>query len=120
MLQSKIEELNIGIHLNRATQYIDGKECITGMMFADDELLKVDMLVISAGIKPRDELARVSGLEVGLRGGVVVNNQMQTSDPSIYAIGEVALYNQMIYGLVAPGYEMADVAAEKICKAPKP
>ncbi|WP_029273043.1 nitrite reductase large subunit NirB [Flavobacterium sp. KJJ] len=119
MLQSKIEELNIGIHLNKATQYIDGAACITGMMFAEDELLKVDMLVISAGIKPRDELARVSGLEVGLRGGVVVNNQMQTSDPSIYAIGEVALYNQNIYGLVAPGYEMADVAAEQILKGSK-
>ena len=114
MLQSKIEELNIGIHLNKATQYIDGDKAITGMMFANDELLKVDMLVISAGIKPRDELGRVAGLEVGERGGIVVNNRMQTSDSHIYAIGEVALYNSMIYGLVAPGYEMADVAAEQI------
>jgi len=114
MLQSKIEELNIGIHLNKATQYIDGENSIKGMMFANDELLKVDMLVISAGIKPRDELARVSGLEVGERGGVLVDNKMQTSDPFIYAIGEVALYHGMIYGLVAPGYEMADVAAEQI------
>lgn len=114
MLQSKIEELKIGIHLNKATQYIDGDHAITGMMFAENELLKVDMLVISAGIKPRDELGRVSGLEVGTRGGVVVNNKMQSSDPYIYAIGEVALYNEMIYGLVAPGYEMADVAAEQI------
>lgn len=119
MLQSKIEELNIGIHLNKATQYIDGEESIKGMMFANDDLLKVDMLVISAGIKPRDELARVSGLEVGERGGVVVNNQMLTSDPYIYAIGEVALYTGMIYGLVAPGYEMADVAAEQILKGDK-
>jgi nitrite reductase (NADH) large subunit len=119
MLQSKIEELNIGIHLNKATQYIDGEESIKGMMFANDDLLKVDMLVISAGIKPRDELARVSGLVVGERGGVVVNNQMLTSDPNIYAIGEVALYTGMIYGLVAPGYEMADVAAEQILKGDK-
>jgi nitrite reductase (NADH) large subunit len=119
MLQSKIEELNIGIHLNKATQYIDGEESINGMMFANDDLLKVDMLVISAGIKPRDELARVSGLVVGERGGVVVNNQMLTSDPYIYAIGEVALYTGMIYGLVAPGYEMADVAAEQILKGDK-
>lgn len=119
MLQSKIEELNIGIHLNKTTQYIDGADCITGMMFAEDELLKVDMLVISAGIKPRDELGRISGLEVGVRGGIEVNNKMQTSDPFIYAIGEVALYNQMIYGLVAPGYEMADVAAEQILQGDK-
>ena len=114
MLQSKIEELGIGIHLNKSTQYIAGDNAITGMMFEGDDLLKVDMLVVSAGIKPRDELGRVSGLEVGVRGGVVVNNKMQTSDPNIYAIGEVALYNHMIYGLVAPGYEMADVAAEQI------
>lgn len=119
MLQAKIEELNIGIHLNKSTQYIDGEQNITGMMFAEDELLKVDMLVISAGIKPRDELGRVSGLEVGERGGIVVNNKMQTSDPYIYAIGEVALYNSMIYGLVAPGYEMADVAAEQILEGTK-
>lgn len=119
MLQSKIEELNIGIHLNKATQYIAGETQITGMMFAEDELLKVDMLVISAGIKPRDELGRLCGLEVGVRGGITVNNKMQTSDPFIYAIGEVALYNQMIYGLVAPGYEMADVAAEQIMQGNK-
>lgn len=119
MLQSKIEELNIGIHLNKATQYIAGADCITGMMFAEEELLKVDMLVISAGIKPHDELGRISGLEVGVRGGIEVNNKMQTSDPFIYAIGEVALYNQMIYGLVAPGYEMADVAAEQILQGEK-
>jgi nitrite reductase (NADH) large subunit len=119
MLQSKIEELNISIHLNKSTQYIAGEDHVTGMQFEGDELLKVDMLVISAGIKPRDELGRVSGLEVGVRGGIVVNNKMQSSDPHIYAIGEVALYNHMIYGLVAPGYEMADVAAEQILKGAK-
>ncbi|TRX07952.1 nitrite reductase large subunit NirB [Flavobacterium gawalongense] len=119
MLQSKIEELNISIHLNKSTQYIAGEDAITGMMFEENELLKVDMLVISAGIKPRDELGRVSGLEVGVRGGIVVNNKMQSSDPYIYAIGEVALYNHMIYGLVAPGYEMADVAAEQILQRDK-
>jgi nitrite reductase (NADH) large subunit len=119
MLQSKIETLDIGIHLNKSTQYIAGDKAITGMMFANEELLKVDMLVISAGIKPRDELGRIAGLEVGERGGIVVNNRMQTSDSHIYAIGEVALYNSMIYGLVAPGYEMADVAAEQIMNGDK-
>ncbi len=119
MLQAKIEELNIKVHLNKSTQYIDGEDQITGMMFQEDELLKVDMLVISAGIKPRDELGRACGLEIGVRGGIVVNNKMQTSDPAIFAIGEVALYNQMIYGLVAPGYEMADVAAEQILEGEK-
>ncbi|MCG9793449.1 nitrite reductase large subunit NirB [Flavobacterium algicola] len=119
MLQSKIEELNIKIHLQKSTQFIDGTDCITGMMFEKEELLKVDMLVISAGIKPRDELGRGAGLEVGTRGGIVVDNKMLTSDSSIYAIGEVALYNQMIYGLVAPGYEMAEVVADQILGSEK-
>src|SRR5690606_31680938 len=69
--------------------------------------LPVEMLVISAGIKPRDELAKACGLETAPRGGVVVNEFLQTNDKDIFAIGEVASYHQMIYGLVAPGYEMA-------------
>ncbi|RXG14279.1 nitrite reductase (NADH) large subunit [Leeuwenhoekiella aestuarii] len=114
MLQSKIEELGIGIHLSKATEEIMGDGAIERMDFADDTHLDADMLIISAGIRPRDELARASGLQVGARGGIYVNEKMQTSDSSVYAIGEVALYNEGIYGLVAPGYEMADVAVEQI------
>jgi len=84
------------------------------MLFSDDSKIHVDMLVISAGIKPRDELAKQSALETGARGGIVVNEKLQTSDPDIFAIGECALYKNMIYGLVAPGYEMADVVATNI------
>ena len=58
--------------------------------------------------------ARACGLEVGERGGVVVNDRLQTSDPHIYAIGEVALHGGMIYGLVAPGYEMAEIVAQNL------
>ncbi len=72
------------------------------------------MLVISAGIKPRDELAKLCGLEVGQRGGIVVNEHLQTNDANIFAIGECALFEGMIYGLVAPGYEMADVVATNL------
>ena len=72
------------------------------------------MVVVSAGIKPRDELARACGLTVGQRGGVVVDDHLRTSDPDIFAIGEVALHGGMIYGLVAPGYEMAEIAAANL------
>ena len=84
------------------------------MEFGEDDALDVDMLVISAGIRPRDELGKTSGLEMGARGGIVVDNRMRTSDKNIFAIGEVALYNQMIYGLVAPGYDMATIAVNQI------
>ncbi len=114
VLEVKLASMGINIHLSKATNQILGDKAITGMEFGEDDKLDVDMLVISAGIRPRDELGKTCDLEMGVRGGITVNNKMQTSDPDIYAIGEVALYNQMIYGLVAPGYEMADVAAEQI------
>jgi nitrite reductase (NADH) large subunit len=114
LLQGKLEELGLKVLTNRNTKVITGDEYITGLQFTDDTFLPADMLVISAGIRPRDELAKAAGLETGARGGIVVNEQLQTSDPSIYAIGECALYNNMIYGLVAPGYEMAEVVAAHI------
>lgn len=114
ILQSKLESLGLNIHTNKNTTAITGGDCISGMKFSDDSEIAVDMLVISAGIKPRDELARLAGLETGPRGGIVVNEYMQTSDSSIFAIGECALYKGMIYGLVAPGYEMADVVAHNL------
>ena len=111
VLQSLLENLGLKIHLQKSTDKIVGNGKITALQFADETKLDVDMLVISAGIKPRDELARVAGLEVGVRGGIVVNEKLQTTDPSVFAIGECALSHGMIYGLVAPGYEMADVVA---------
>ena len=119
MLQSKLEELGVRIHLNKNTTAIDGNGKIEGLRFTDDSYMPIDMLVISAGIKPRDELAKAAGLNVGNRGGVVVNEKCQTTDEYIYAIGECALYNGMIYGLVAPGYEMAEVVASQLCGTPK-
>jgi nitrite reductase (NADH) large subunit len=112
ILKNKLEALGLQIHLSKNTQEITGQEAINGLRFGDDSRLDVDMLVISAGIKPRDELAKVAGLAVGPRGGIEVNDHLQTSDPRIFAIGECALAHQMIYGLVAPGYEMAEVVAQ--------
>ncbi|GGD69670.1 nitrite reductase large subunit [Emticicia aquatilis] len=119
ILKAKLESLGLQIHLNKNTQEIAGDGIITAMNFADGSKLEVDMLVISAGIKPRDEVARLSGLEVGSRGGIVVNDKLQTSDPHIFAIGECALHDHMIYGLVAPGYEMADIVATNLCNGAK-
>ena len=78
------------------------------------------MLVISTGIKARDELARQCGLATGARGGIVVDDHLQTSDPSIFAIGECAVHKDFIYGLVAPGYEMAEVLASNIFRSKDP
>ncbi len=114
MLQAKIESMGLKCHLSKATSYLQGDKAIEGLYYSDDTELKVDMLVVSAGIRPRDEIARECGLEVGTRGGIVVNQKLQTSDPNIYAIGECALLNNMIYGLVAPGYDMAEVVVQQL------
>ena len=73
--------------------------------------LDTDLIVFSAGIRPRDELARQAGLAVGERGGIVIDDHCVTSDPDIFAIGECAVWNGKLYGLVAPGYRMAAVCA---------
>ncbi|HLW19103.1 MAG TPA: nitrite reductase large subunit NirB, partial [Cyclobacteriaceae bacterium] len=107
ILREKLETLGISIHLSKNTKQIFGNGKLTGLEFSDGTELSVDMLVISAGIKPRDELAKSCGLETAARGGVVVDEFLQTGDKDIFAIGEVASYQNMVYGLVAPGYEMA-------------
>jgi nitrite reductase (NADH) large subunit len=118
MLQSKLQSMGLQILLNKSTASIEGEHHITGLKFNDDTELPIEMLVISAGIRPRDELARLCGLEVSSRGGIIVNEKMETTDPSIFAIGECALVDQ-IYGLVAPGYEMAEIVAANLCGAAK-
>jgi nitrite reductase (NADH) large subunit len=114
VLVGKINALGVRVHLNKNTKEILGNGKVEGMAFADGGELDVKMIVVSAGIKPRDELARTCGLTVGPRGGVVVDDRLRTSDPNIFAIGEVALYDGMIYGLVAPGYEMAELVAANL------
>ncbi|MBX2921228.1 MAG: nitrite reductase large subunit NirB [Chitinophagaceae bacterium] len=116
MLMTTLTQLGLTIHTSTNTSRIVGDECITGLEFADGSSIETDILVISAGIRPRGELAIDCGLETGMNEGIVVNSRMQTSDSSVYAIGECALYNEMIYGLVAPGYEMAEVVVGEICK----
>ncbi len=114
VLVGKINALGVRVHLNKNTKEILGNGKVEGMAFADGGELDVKMIVVSAGIKPRDDLARACGLMAGQRGGVVVDDHLRTSDPDIFAIGECALYGGMIYGLVAPGYEMAEIAAANV------
>ena len=115
ILVSKIEELGVQVHLNKGTKEVFGDGSVDRMEFNDGESLDVEMIIVSAGIRPRDDLARSTGLEVGERGGIVVNDQLQTSDPDIYAIGECALHDGMVYGLIAPGWEMAETCAANFC-----
>ncbi|KRB82086.1 nitrite reductase large subunit NirB [Duganella sp. Root198D2] len=116
VLRQKIEDLGVTVHTGKnTTAIVAGESGTHRMQFADGTSLDADMIVFSAGIRPRDYLARECGLEVGPRGGIAINNQCQTSDPDVYAIGECALWNGQVFGLVAPGYDMARVTARHIC-----
>ncbi|CAG8603532.1 1912_t:CDS:2, partial [Acaulospora colombiana] len=85
-----------------------------GILFNDGSVVDFDMVVVAAGIRPRDEIAKSSGITTHPKGGVFVDDRLQTNDPDIYAIGEVALHAGTVYGLVAPGYDMADVVASNL------
>jgi len=122
-LVGKIESMGLKVHCNARTEAFVGTDGstdseslapISALRFSNEgwDDLPVQMVVVSAGIKPRDELARESGIAIGERGGIVVDEQMRTSAKDVYAIGEIALYNNFIYGLIAPGYDMAGVAAK--------
>ena len=115
VLRNKIEALGVQVHTQKATQSIEaGDTCRYKMCFADGEVLETDMILFSAGIRPSDALAREFDLKIGERGGIVIDDHCLTSDPDIYAIGECALWNNFIFGLVAPGYTMARAAASHI------
>ncbi|WP_055527815.1 nitrite reductase large subunit NirB [Streptomyces graminilatus] len=113
-----IEDMGLAVHTGVGTQEIvvgeDG--AVTGMKLSDGSELATDLVVFSAGVRPRDQLARDCGLSVGERGGIAVDEQCRTvSDPHVFAIGECALASDgRVYGLVAPGYEQAETAAAAI------
>ena len=130
-LRDTIEELGVNVYTNVVTRAIveDGSEGrVGGLAYAvmqdgqspqdldgvEGEVLDCDLVIISAGIRARDELARDSGLEIGNRGGIAINERCQTNDANVYAIGDVASYKDMVYGLVAPGYDMAEVVARNL------
>ena len=114
-LRNKIEQMGVRVHTSKNTQLISdrpggGKT----LRFTDDSELAVDFIVFSTGIRPQDTLARQAGLPVAPRGGVLIDDGCQTADKDIYAIGECAAWQNRVYGLVAPGYKMARVVADRL------
>jgi nitrite reductase (NADH) large subunit len=113
-----IEEMGLSVHTGVGTQEIvvDASGAVTGMKLSDGSELATDLVVFSAGVRPRDQLARDCGLTVGERGGIAVDEQCRTvADPHVFAIGECALAaDGRVYGLVAPGYDQAETAAATI------
>src|SRR3954451_17031479 len=119
-LRRHVESLGIEVRTGAAASAVvlDGTGRAAGLEFAAGDPVAADLVVFAAGVRPRDQLARDAGLAVGERGGVVVDDRCAASVPGIYAIGEVACHAGRVYGLVAPGYAMAEVVADVLTGGP--
>ena len=84
------------------------------LRLSNGEVIDAGVVIFAAGIRPRDELARAAGLTLAERGGVLTDLSCRTSDPNIYAVGEVAAIEGRCYGLVGPGYTSAEVVADRL------
>ncbi|WP_345750457.1 nitrite reductase large subunit NirB [Microbacterium rhizophilus] len=115
-LRRLIESRGIAVRAESRTTRLDQDHSghVTGLEFRDGSYERTDVVVFTVGVRPRDELARDAGLEIGPLGGVAIDAGCATSDPAILAIGEVAAYEGRTVGLVAPGYAMAEVAADRL------
>ncbi|RBM11205.1 nitrite reductase (NAD(P)H) [Prauserella sp. PE36] len=111
LLRRLITDLDVTVHTGTSTDAIEADHGRLVAKLGNGTELDIDLLVFSAGVRPRDDLARACGLDVGERGGVLVDATCRTSDPDVFAIGECAALEGRVYGLVAPGYSMAEVAA---------
>jgi nitrite reductase (NADH) large subunit len=109
VLRQTVERLGLTVRTGTSTTQIVGGPQVTGVRFADGSEQPADMVVISAGIRPNIDLAKECGLVC--QRAVVVDDQMRTSDPDVYAVGECAQHRGVVYGLVAPLWEQTKVAA---------
>ncbi|HEX9338836.1 MAG TPA: FAD-dependent oxidoreductase, partial [Pseudonocardiaceae bacterium] len=114
LLRRLVEKLDLTVHTGTSATRInpDGDRLVAQLSNGTE--LDLDLVVFSAGVRPRDELARTAGLPVGARGGIVVDSGCRTADPAVFAVGECACVDGRVYGLVAPGYAMADVVVDRL------
>ncbi|MBI3249511.1 MAG: NAD(P)/FAD-dependent oxidoreductase [Deltaproteobacteria bacterium] len=115
LLKTTMERMGVQVLLEQIATHILGDERVTGLRFKDGSTLETDMVVVSAGIRPITEIAKDSGLTV--EKGIVCDDQMRTSDPDIFAVGECVQHRGVLYGLVDPIWEqaatLADIITEK-------
>ena len=112
LLKSLVEKKGIRILLNASTARIHGGSCVEGVELADGRRIDADAVIFAAGIRPNTQLAKDAGIAVNR--GIVVDDQLQTSIPNIFALGECAEHRGICYGLVEPAYEQGRVLARHL------
>ena len=116
VLRRLIEARGIAVRTEaRTTALRPGPDgAVESVVLRDGDELPADLVVLTVGVRPRDELARAVGLDCEERGGVRIDEACTTSDPRVHAIGEVAAFEGQCVGLVAPGFAMAEVVCDRI------
>jgi len=112
LLKNHLEANGMHFKMSAQTSKILGTHSVTGVQFADGSQLNADLVVMAVGIRPNIGVAKKLGLAT--KQGILVNDQLQTSAPDIYALGECVEHRDQLYGLVAPLYEQAQVLAETL------
>lgn len=113
ILERKIRSLGVGLRLFTGTSRISETEQGLAVELGSGKILRTDLVVFAVGTRPRDELARKADLDCHASGGVEVDDSLQTKDPKIFAIGEVARHQGRLFGFVAPCYGMAEALADR-------
>ncbi|MPY73937.1 MAG: nitrite reductase large subunit [Alphaproteobacteria bacterium] len=116
LLKREVEARGIKVLTSANTKEIYGDGYVEGVRLDDGTELPAKLVIMAAGIRPNAFLAKEAGLAVGR--GILVDAQMRTSDPDIFAIGECVEFNGKVYGLVAPLYEMAAILANELAGVP--
>jgi nitrite reductase (NADH) large subunit len=119
LLSRMITDLGISVHVGTGTDSLESVEHSDGsasvrLRLSNGKAIDAGVVIFAAGIRPRDELAKAAGLTIAERGGVLTDLSCRTSDPDIYAVGEVAAIEGRCYGLVGPGYTSAEVVADRL------
>ncbi len=113
LLRGSLEARGVQVRLEADSARIEGTGQVSGLRLKDGTLLPADLVVMACGVRPNADLARSAGLSCGR--GVLVDDQLVTSDPAIHAVGECAEHRGAVYGLVAPAYEQARALAAHLC-----
>ena len=116
MLRGQIEAMGIKVIVPARIKQINGEGKVSAVELDDGTIIPANLVLISAGIRPNLDLAKRIGLEVNR--GIIVNEHMQTSDPDIYAAGDVCEYHGILYGLWVPARKQGEVAGRSAAGQP--
>ena len=124
ILHNNIRSNGVGLYLADGVASFEDKGASVDVKLSSGTVLSADIVILSIGVRPNSQIAKDAGLELNARGGIIVNDHMQTADPDIYAAGDVVEVEDFIFGdrtmvpLAGPANKQARIVADNICGIP--